>query len=58
MAVSDLAENTSWGWDGVFKCMRARASIIGFLKVAFYKWYPQSISLLINITIEIFILYM
>lgn len=41
------------GWEH----MRACASVMWVLKIVFYMWYPQNISLLVNFIVEIFILY-
>lgn len=45
-----------WGVEGC-EHMRACASVMWVLKIISYMWYPQNISLLVNFTVEIFILY-
>lgn len=46
-----------WGCGGGGEHMRACAFVMWVLKIIFYMWYPQNISLLVNFIVEIFILY-
>lgn len=45
-----------WGWGESVTYACVRVCHMGF-KNLFYMWYPQNISLLVNVIVEILILY-